>query len=70
MKAFEEARISPNLRLLKQDAIGDAGKVVWVLMATLAIVLFIACGNVVNLLLVRADGRQQELEPLEAFKVE
>jgi predicted permease len=60
-KMFEDARIGPNVRLLKQDVIGDAGKVLWVFMATVGIVLFIACANVANLLLVRAEGRQHEL---------
>jgi predicted permease len=60
MKIFEDARIGPNLRPLKQDVIGDAGKLLWILMATVGIVLFIACANVANLLLVRAEGRQQE----------
>ena len=61
LKMFEEARIGPNVRPLKQDVIGDVGNVLWVLMGTLGIVLLIACANVANLLLVRADGRQQEL---------
>ncbi len=61
MKALEEVRIGPDVRPLKQDVVGDAGKVLWVLMATVGIVLFIACANVANLLLVRAEGRQQEL---------
>jgi len=61
LQMFEAARIGPNLRPLKQDVIGDIGKVLWVLMATVGIVLLIACANVANLLLVRADGRQQEL---------
>ncbi len=40
---------------------GDAGKVLWVLMGSIALVLLIACANVANLLLVRVEGRRQEL---------
>ncbi len=61
LKMFEEAKIGPSVRLLKQDVVGDIGKTLWVLMATIAMVLLIACANVANLLLVRAEGRQQEL---------
>jgi predicted permease len=60
-KLFESARISPNVRALKQDVIGDLGRVLWVLMGSIGAVLLIACANVANLLLVRAEGRQQEL---------
>lgn len=60
-KMFEDARIQANLRPLKRDVIGDLGKVLWVLMASIGVVLLIACANVANLLLVRAEGRQQEL---------
>ena len=58
---FVKARISPNLRPLKQDVIGDVGKVLWVLMASIVLVLLVACANVANLLLVRVEGRRQEL---------
>jgi predicted permease len=61
LKMFEEAKLQPNLRLLKADVIGDVGSVLWVLMGTIGMVLLIACANVANLLLVRAEGRQQEL---------
>ena len=61
VKMFEDAHFAPNLRLLKADVIGDVGKFLWVLMGTIGIVLVIACANVANLLLVRAEGRQQEL---------
>jgi putative ABC transport system permease protein len=61
LKMLEDVHIGPNLRPLKQDVIGNIGEVLWVLMGTVGIVLFIACANVANLLLVRAEGRQQEL---------
>jgi predicted permease len=58
---FEKARISPNLRPLKQDVVGNIGNVLWVLMGSIAMVLLVACANVANLLLVRVEGRRQEL---------
>ncbi len=61
VKMFEDARIGPNLRPFKQDLVGDIGTLLWVLMGAIGIVLLVACANVANLLLVRADGRQQEL---------
>jgi hypothetical protein len=58
---FDEARIGPALRFMKDDLVGDVGKTLWVLMGAVGIVLLVACANVANLSLVRADGRQQEL---------
>ena len=55
------ARWAPALRPLKQDVVGDIGNTLWVLVWTIGIVLLVACANVANLLLVRADERQQEL---------
>jgi predicted permease len=60
-KFFKQARIGPNVQPLKQYIIGDAGKVLWVLMGGIGLVLLIACANVAGLLLVRVEGRQQEL---------
>ena len=61
VKVFEDVRLAPKLRSLKQLLVGDVGKTLWVLMGTLGFVLLIACANVANLLLVRAEGRQHEL---------
>ncbi len=58
---FEETKMGPNVRPLASDVIGDVARVLWVLLGTTAIVLLIACANVANLFLVRAEGRQQEL---------
>jgi predicted permease len=59
--AFQTAHFASKLLFLKDDLVGDSGNTLWVLMATVAIVLLIACANVANLSLVRADGRRQEL---------
>src|SRR5262245_16239180 len=61
VKMFEEAHLAPTFRSLKDDLVGDVQTVLWVLMGTIGMVLLIACANVANLLLVRAEGRQQEL---------
>ena len=58
---YENWRITPALRPLKQEVVGGVGSVLWVVMGTIGMVLLIACANVANLLLVRAGGRRQEL---------
>jgi predicted permease len=58
---FQNARLAPKIQPLKQDIVGDVGTALWVVMGSLALVLLIACANVANLSLVRADARQQEL---------
>ncbi len=49
------------MRPLEVDVVGDIGTRLWVLFGTVGIVLLVACANVANLFLVRAEGRQQEL---------
>jgi predicted permease len=58
---YEVWRITPNFRPLKQQVIGNVGKVLWVVMATVGLVMLIACVNVANLLMVRAETRHHEL---------
>jgi predicted permease len=54
-------KITPALEPLKQAVVGSIQAVLWVVMGTIGVVMLIACTNVANLLLVRADARQQEL---------
>ena len=59
-QVFERLGLRPYVRPLADDAIGDVGRVLWILLASTGLVLLIACGNVANLFLVRAEARQQE----------
>ncbi|UCG87550.1 MAG: ABC transporter permease [Gemmatimonadota bacterium] len=61
LEHVEEARLAPLLTPLKTDVIGNVGDVLWVLLGTAAMVLLIACANVTNLSLVRAEGRDREV---------
>jgi predicted permease len=60
-RIYETWRITPDMRPLKQQVVGNVSDVLWVVMATIGLVMLIACANVTNLLLVRAESRQQEL---------
>ena len=57
----QEIRLRPNVRPMSDDVIGDVRRVLWILLGTVGIVLLIACANVANLFLVRAEGRRREL---------
>src|SRR5207237_2899976 len=57
------AKLSPRVVVhpLRDDVVGDVGRVLWVIFGTIAFVLLAACANIANLCLVRAEGRQKEL---------
>jgi predicted permease len=58
LAAFPVAAV---VRPLKDDIVGDVASMLWVLMGAIGAVLLVACANIANLTLVRADARQQEL---------
>jgi predicted permease len=58
---YESWKITPALRPLKQEVIGNVSDVLWAVMGTIGLVMLIACANVANLFLVRIEARQQEL---------
>ena len=58
---LEQAKPVVRLVPMRDDVIGDAGRTLWMVAATALLVLLVACANVANLLLVRADARHREL---------
>ena len=60
-RIYDTWKITPDLRPLKQEVVGAVTDVLWIVMATVGLVMLIACANVANLLLVRAEVRQTEL---------
>jgi putative ABC transport system permease protein len=53
-------KITPALRPLRDRVVGNVGSVLWVVMGTLGVLMLIACANIANLMLVRAEARQTE----------
>jgi predicted permease len=61
VQAIKQIKMQAVVRPLRDVVIGDVGRVLWVVLGAVGCVLLVACANVMNLFLVRAEGRQHEL---------
>jgi predicted permease len=58
---IERSGLQPRVVPLKSAILGDVGSVLWIALAAVITVLLIACANVANLFLVRAERRHREV---------
>ena len=58
---------TPRVMSLRDDVTHGIARTLWMLAGAAALVLLVACANVANLMLIRADGRQFELAVREAL---
>jgi predicted permease len=58
---LDQAKPQPALVPMRDDVVGGIRGTLWIVAATAGLLLIVACANVANLVLVRADGRQREL---------
>lgn len=56
-----EVRLTPIVVPLKDEVVGDAGTILWLLLGGMAFLLLVACANLANLFLLRAEDRAGEI---------
>jgi predicted permease len=61
LEILQQAEGRPVLHPLRDDLVGNVGRILWVVLGGVAIILLVAAANVANLLLVRAESRERAM---------
>jgi predicted permease len=58
---FAQAHLEPVVKPLRDAVVGDVGRLLWILLGAVGLLLVVACANVASLFLVRAEGAQRDV---------
>jgi putative ABC transport system permease protein len=56
-----QAKLLFSGRMLKEATVGRIARALWILLASVSVVMLVACANVANLFLVRSEARQRDV---------